>query len=771
MKIRLKISLWMVIVATIPLLFSITLISISASDNATEALENSYSKKLLSIRNARKTQIEDYFAFIRSQILTLSSDSMTAEAMSSFSRAFDEAATPDTKTTDSLHKYYRDQFGQEFSKQNNSQSISTESLLEQLTPKEAYWQTQYISQNPHPLGSKHKLSRAAEENNYNQLHQHYHPQFSRYLQEFGYYDIFLVDAQSGHIVYSVFKELDFATSLKTGPYADSGIGRAYQQALSAGNQDSVVLIDFEPYVPSYNAQASFIASPVTDENNVVLGVLIFQMPIERINHIMTSGGEWQKNGLGLSGETYLLGQDYKARSVSRFLLEDPEHYQESLIDNGISEHLVRQIIAKGSNIGLQEIRTQASEHAVNGQTGFDISPDYRGISVLSAYAPLDIPGLNWVILSEIGKDEAFAGARKLQDNIFYMAVITLLGVSILAIATGILISRSMTRPIIEFSGLLRKIEQENNLQYRSDISSKDELGDMATALNIMLEKFSTLLQEANDSAQLVARTSEELNLTSKQNVQGIEAQKEQTQQIAAAMDQMVVAIREVATHTTEAADVAHYSAEQAETGKEIVLKSSSSINELSARLTKCSDSVKELSDKSQNIGNITEVIKEVAEQTNLLALNAAIEAARAGESGRGFAVVADEVRSLALRTQSSIQKIDNTVEQLQAGTIEVVDAIEQSQNDASASVEYALQVNSALEDISASIEQIRTYNVQNSDSMQEQSVATEQMNINIRSINDIALQTAAGSEQSATSARELADSASRLQGSIDKFNV
>lgn len=150
------------------------------------------------------------------------------------------------------------------------------------------------------------------------MHKTFHPHIRDFLQKFSYYDIFLVDDKTGNIVYSVFKELDFATSLINGPYANSGIGKAFRAANKVNEPGHVVTSTFQPYLPSYYGPAAFIASPIYSGKEK-LGVLIFQAPIDEINAIMTFNNNWQDFGLGASGESYLVDQDYFMQSASRFL--------------------------------------------------------------------------------------------------------------------------------------------------------------------------------------------------------------------------------------------------------------------------------------------------------------------------------------------------------------------------------------------------------------------------------------------------------------------
>lgn len=143
---------------------------------------------------------------------------------------------------------------------------------------------------------------SANQDQYDSFHELYHPVFKSFLKKFGYYDIFLVEPESGIIVYSVFKEADYATSLKTGPYGDTGIATAIKEAMESSRAGSTHLIDYAQYLPSYAAPASFISSPIF-ENGKETGALIFQMPVDRINQIMTNNQNWANEGLGASGDS------------------------------------------------------------------------------------------------------------------------------------------------------------------------------------------------------------------------------------------------------------------------------------------------------------------------------------------------------------------------------------------------------------------------------------------------------------------------------------
>ena len=314
-----------------------------------------------------------------------------------------------------------------------------------------------------------------------------------FLEKFGYYDIFLVDPETGDLVYTVFKELDYTTSMIDGPYAQSGIGQVFRDANQGADARSVAIVDFAPYVPSYQDQAGFIASPIYDGEEK-LGILIFQMPIDVVNGIMTNEGKWKEVGLGASGETYLVGPDFTMRNQSRFLIEDQENYFKAIQALNIPKQTIDLIHSKQSSIGLQEVKTQGTQAAMEGHTAFEIFPDYRGVPVLSAYGPLKIPGLQWAIMSEIDEAEAFEPVSTLTHGIITSAIWVMAGILLVVLPLGLLIGRRGAKSfeaIIETAQMAAK----GDLTGRVQVSGNEGLGAMGTELNEMLDQFGKVVGE------------------------------------------------------------------------------------------------------------------------------------------------------------------------------------------------------------------------------------------------------------------------------------
>jgi len=771
MKIKQKFLLLMILGSVLPVIITSITLGLLATHSADDALKQSAQNQLVAIRETKKNQIQAYFDTIADQVLTLSGNGMTIDAMRGFSQAFQRLARPLTgEQQQALNNYYRDSYAASYADNNNDARVDIRSLTDGMSQAASFWQYQYIQQNPHPLGEKHRLDQATGGNAYDQLHARYHPVFREYLQRFEFYDIFLVDAATGHVVYSVFKEVDYATSLKRGPYASSGLADAYQQALQAGGQRSASLVDFKPYLPSYQAQASFISAPILDGERLI-GVLVFQMPIDRINQIMTSDARWPEVGLGSSGETYLVGSDYKARSLSRFLLEDQAAFLAMLTQTGTDSQTVMEIAAKGSNIGLQTIRTQGTQSALSGESGFAIFDDYRAVSVLSAYTPLTVLGLDWALLSEIDEAEAFAAVNELNHTVALDAVIIVLLVLAIAAVLGLWVANRFTQPIHALSNVMLQVEKQDDLTLSSDIKTRDEIGEMAQSLNSMLSQFSAVVREVSENTRQVAGASSALTQTATDSAQGVMQQQAEIAQIATAIEQMTATLNEVADLTTDAASVASASSEQAKAGKQRVEQARAAIQSLSDNIQQADQVVQRLARQGDNIGSVTEVIKGIADQTNLLALNAAIEAARAGELGRGFAVVADEVRTLAQKTQSSIHEIEEMIEQIRQGTRDAVAAMDSSQAHSASGVELAENAAQSLDEIVDGSLKINDLNAQIASATEQQSVTAEQINRGVVNISEVAGRTAESSQASADSSRNLSQLADGLRASIERFKT
>jgi PAS domain S-box-containing protein len=485
-----------------------------------EALRVESFNKLTAVREIKAQQIKNYFGIITGQIVTFSQSRTVIDAMQQFGKTFTalkgkavEDHSSSVPAAPELIAYYQNEFFKRL--KTNVVEDLTESKAIDFIPREAYsrhLQEQYIAENQHPTGEKHRLDDSGDGSAYSKTHNFYHPIIRSFLERFGYYDIFLIDHETGHIVYSVFKEVDYATSLLTGPYRTTNFAAAFRKARNANENEFVWFEDFAPYYPSYNAPASFVASPVFDGNKKI-GVLIFQMPIDRINNIMTSHNAWKNIGLGDSGETYLVGKDYFMRNQSRFLIEDRANYLKMIRKVGIPESTVYQIETLNTSIGLQQIKTKGTIDAFSGNSSIDVFPDYRHVPVLSSYRLLDLPNVQWAIMSEIDEEEAMAAAERLKARVIVLML--LFFAAILAISFAF--AKTMTRPIKVLTAKAEALAK-GDLGVSVAVGGGDEISQLGRSFDIMRKALAELIggleKKVEERTVDLTRANEELTSVS-----------------------------------------------------------------------------------------------------------------------------------------------------------------------------------------------------------------------------------------------------------------
>src|SRR6478609_9615127 len=420
-SIRQKLLLGTLFLAIIPVAVTSIVVGRESLNSGRAALESQAKESLVAQRASKAAQITDYFDALSNQVQVLAASPDVVGAMRDLPAAYDNsvisiADLPAERVR--LSKYYAGDFMAEFQKRNTGKNLNMSESVTALPDVAMNLQYQYIAANPNPLGAKNNLDRANDGSRYSELHAAIHPYLRTALRQFGLYDIFLVEPRNGTIVYTVFKELDFATSLVNGPFTKTKLGDAFRQTWALDRPGMVSLSEFGEYLPSYNDQAAFLGTPIFDGGKKI-GVLLVQVPIDKINSVMTHEGKWKERGLGNTGETYLVSAaDGTPRSVARAAVEDINAYAKSVTDAGYAKGLANAVQTKGTSIGLVPIKTQATADVFEkGLSGFGVYPDYAKRPVLGAYAPLSVLGLRWAIVAEIQSAEAFQPVVAVREKV------------------------------------------------------------------------------------------------------------------------------------------------------------------------------------------------------------------------------------------------------------------------------------------------------------------------------------------------------------------
>lgn len=534
--------------------------------------------------------------------------------------------------------------------------------------------------------------------------------FAKYIELYGYYDLFLMNPD-GYVFYTATRESDYQTNMLNGKYAESNLGQLVQQVIQS---KAYGFADFSPYAPSNGKPAAFIAQPFTHNGNVEL-VIALQLPLKSINSIMQ-----QREGMGETGEAYLVGPDYLMRSDSYL---DPENHS---------------VVASFENPGKGKVRTEAAIEALNGKSGQRIITDYNGNPVLSAFAPITIEGTRWALLAEIDEAEAFAAVSSMQKSI---VLVVLIAIGIV-VAVALLITRSITSPVSRVVAIASQIA-EGNLKQQVTVDRDDEIGKLLGAMSRMIDKLKLTVGKIKEASHSVSSASAEIAQGNLDLSQRTEEQASSLEETASSMEELTSTVRQTAENANQAKQLASGAHEVANKGTDVIktaIESMAGINE-----------------SSKKIADIIGLIDEIAFQTNLLALNAAVEAARAGEQGRGFAVVAGEVRNLAQRSAESAKQISTLIS-------DSVSRVEEGSR-------YVNQSGETLTEIVKSIAQVNTIVNEIAAATDEQSSGIEQINQAVMQMDQVTQQNAALVEEASAAAKSLDDQARNLQADIDYFKV
>jgi methyl-accepting chemotaxis protein len=567
----------------------------------------------------------------------------------------------------------------------------------------------------------------------------------------------------------VFKELDFATSLLEGPYRNTGLADAFRKANASNDPDFTYLTDFAPYYPSYENQAAFIASPIF-ESGRKLGVLIFQMPVGKINEMMTFHQKWREAGLGETGQAFIVGSDQTYRSQSRKVMTDLEGHVKYLRDIGTVDTLVREIESKQSSLGLEPRNIEPVSGALRGESGNETVVEH-GVSKLVSFAPLDVSDVRWAIVTEMDENEALRSSHELLTTLSLTMLGLFLALAVVAVAASIWVGRSIGAPIAAMISRLQKASSQNDLTARLPMSSSPDLNELGSSLNQFFEYIHLTMQESKSVSDTVVQSMRDMTADVANMMRMADQQKSEAEQVASAVTEMIATIQDIAASASQAADAVVSADKQADICTEISQSLKQQMESLTKRMDEVQVSTRKLADDSVAIGAILDVIQNIAEQTNLLALNAAIEAARAGDQGRGFAVVADEVRSLATKTRESTEKIREQIETLQDGSRSSLDSVEVSNGLVLQSISLASNNDEQLQEISRMISHISQMNSQVAAASEEQSVVAEEINQKIVSISDASTLVFEKSTALEMRSKQLNDLAEKLKLKSEVFRL
>ncbi len=356
-------------------------------------------------------------------------------------------------------------------------------------------------------------------------------------------------------------------------------------------------------------------------------------------------------------------------------------------------------------------------------------------------------------------------------NFTIIIFISVIAVSVvLSLLVSLLVRRAIIRPVLEAIEVTTKIAEGDLLQH-VDVTSNDEIGKLMEAIKNMGGKLKEVLTETKAAADNLASSSQELSANSEQMSKGVAEQSNRSSQIATSAEEMSQTVVDIAKNASAMSTSAAETTVIAQEGENIVDRSIQEVKAIADTVNESAELMSSLGERSKQIGDIVDVIKDIADQTNLLALNAAIEAARAGDQGRGFAVVADEVRKLAERTSKATTEIGSMITAIQHEVEKAVLNMSDGTKRVVVGVDFATKAGDALHSIVSSVQGLQTMVQQIASATEEMLTTSEVISGDIETIASVSKDTLSTSGQIAQSASDLAELSLMLQRLVGRFKV
>ncbi|PKR53624.1 methyl-accepting chemotaxis protein [Thalassospira marina] len=681
--------------------------AISSYVIARDALNEGATDKLFALASSRQSELNQYLVSVREDLVIQADSPAIRQAMKLFGFAWSDLGNSPEKTLQNI----------------------------------------YIAQNPNPADKRDQLLQAQDGSTWSDIHHQYHPWMEKLLHARGYADIFLI-SQDGDILYSEAKRDDFAARLGDPELAKTGLARVFNEASNA-QAGNVAFADFTLYGPAAGSSNAFLATPVfADDGTTRMGVFAVEVPIARVNDILQ-----RNDGLGKTGEVYLVGQDLLMRNDSRM---------------------------GDAHTSLQRrIDTKQVRDALAGKTGTMEDLNYRDDSVVSSYVPMSFADTKWAMVAEIDSDEIFAPAIWMRN----FSLMLLAGVAAIAVLVGLSLGRGITRPLTQAVSLMERLAHGELDVAIPEAQSRNAVGRIFETLNLFqgnLRENARLTAEREAESQRKLNRAEEIRRSidkfrnrSDEALQAVQQASNSMRSSATVMGETVSQTNLLSNNVVAAARQASGNVKSVATAAEQL---SASILEISEQAQKSSDIaqgavtrtnesnklVQTLAQSADRIGEVVTLINDIAGQTNLLALNATIEAARAGDAGKGFAVVAGEVKSLAAQTSRATSEISDQIVTIQTATHEAVLSMQAISN-------VIGDINTIGTTIAASVEQQGAATRDIARNTQQSAQGTDEVTRNIAGVSDAAKRSEAATADVTSAADSLARQADNLRREIDVF--
>ncbi len=480
------------------------------------------------LNNLRDRQLEtlnEYYKNLENLILSKSQSLDTKMALTDFNNSFKDIKISEFQKDDlkkRLRIFYENQY--RFRVKNEFKDVDQIQLdlflkvsyvFGEQNDQTYYLQDAYLNNPNHPVGFKDQIYYLNDDTKYNLVtHPKYHDKFKQFAEQNNFYDLFLISKDNLQVVYSVFKETDFATSFKDGPHKDTSVAKMVKKIVedyesNAFKEPEVYFTDFERYSPSYFAPAAFVMAPIFDAGGDFAGVFAAQIKADNLNRVMANNYQWKKIGLGLSGNSYLVGEDLLLRSDLRLYIQDKETFFKTVTDQDNKKN-VNRIKNLTTSILLYNINNESVDMAFNRETGIRTTFDIEKKEVLSSFTLFEFKNIKYALVTEMQTQELFGPIRNLFINMSSAVLVALL----LAFALTTYLILNLLKPLRQ----LIQVSERIKLGYYSErarVQTRDEIGELSKSFNEMINAVETDVIRREKDKQTVNVLKEEAEQANK----------------------------------------------------------------------------------------------------------------------------------------------------------------------------------------------------------------------------------------------------------------
>ncbi len=478
----------------------LTLVAIGAMswigyDSASKSLRATSMRELMGLQQSKAALVETILTSARNGVLSLSASRAGTDAardlLAAYRQLANQPVTPEMQAE--VRRFYRDEFEPALAK-----GAAIAPLAGSLLPTTQtgwYLHYHYIATGPKPYGARRPGGSSTDTSAYGKAVARVLPYLQAETARLGQENLTLVDPETLDVFFSLEQSAILGTNLADGPYASSSMSEMVRKLRNSRDVDDYRVVDFEAYRPALGAPKAFVATPVFDGSRMT-ALMVLRLPIDLIGNALSGNRQWEANGLGKTGEVYLLGSDQTMRSDSRFLIEDRTAFLETLRRSPLTSRTVDTVDRLNTTILTIPVKHAGAVAALRGETGVTALEDYRGVPALIAYGPVDVDSLRWGVIAKMDEAEAMASLGVYRRRVLGWGV----GLSLVATLTAVLLAQVLTRPITSLVRAARQVSQ-GTLDVEVEVNAHDEYRELGEAFNDMVASLRASRQDLGRQVQ------------------------------------------------------------------------------------------------------------------------------------------------------------------------------------------------------------------------------------------------------------------------------